>query len=336
MDNPDSSPDCEVVFRPRETEHLYAVLWLVGGIAAFGVAAVGFVVSLAIRFDPFSLQFFTTLPTLCGFWAIVTAWTIARSPREVGIGPDGVRIVRRGDVRLHAWDEIGWSMTAVTLPNRRLLKLYDPRGKMFAKLSNALGDFDLLVKLIDKRIAAKGGDTAGRIQLAKAKRTAVFTGLFGIVFLGAAGAMAWMAHDEMRGAQLLEKTGVQGMADIEERFLAPDGVTSRLVYRVTAPDGRSGTHNAEVTHSVWKSLEGAKTVPVIYVPEEPSISRLEFGEVKEDDLLQRPLTGYGVPAIGAVMSLFFLAMAALYWRGWGLDLDSQSGRFSIKRFGTGR
>jgi hypothetical protein len=190
-------------------------------------------------------------------------------------------------------------MTAASVPNRRLLKLYDARGKRFAKLSNALGDFDLLVELIDKRIAAKEGDTAGRIQLAKAKRTAVFSGLVGIVLLGLAGALAWMAHEEMRAARLLETTGVLGAAEIEERILARD-------------------------------------VSVIYVPEDPSISRLAFGEVKEDDPLKRPLTGYGVPAIAAVMSLFFLAMAALYWRGWGLDMDWKSGRFSIKRFGSGR
>jgi hypothetical protein len=296
MDKPDSSPEVEMIFRPRKTEHLYAVLWLVGGIAALGLAAVGFVVALAIRVDQFTLHLLTTLPVLCGFWAIVAAWTIARSPREVGVGPDGVRIVRRGDSRLYAWDDVGWSMTATS----------------------------------------EGGDTAGRIQLAKAKRTAVFTGLAAIVFLGIAGAVAWVAHEEIRGARLLETTGVEGVAEIEERLLARDGVTPRLVYRVTAPDGRSGTRNAEVTRSVWNALEGAKTVLVIYAPEDPSISRLVFGEVKEYDPLKRPLTGYGLPALAAVMSLFFLAMAALYWRGWGLDLDSKSGRFSIKRFGSGR
>jgi hypothetical protein len=336
MDKPDSASEVEAIFRLRKTERLYAVLWLVGGIAAFGVGAVGFVAALAMRVDQFSLHSMTTLPALCGFWAIVAALTIARSPQEVAVGPDGVRIVRRGDSRLIGWDDIGWSMTAVSVPNRRLLKLYDARGKMCAKLSNALDDFDLLVELIDRRIAAKGGDTAGRIQLAKAKRTAVFTGLAGIVFLGVAGALAWTAHEKMRGARLLEETGALGVADIERRFLAPNGVTPRLVYRVTASDGRSGTRNAEVTRSVWNALDGAKTVPVVYVPEDPSFSRLAFGEVKEDDPLQQPLTGYGLPAIGAVMSLFFLAVAALNWCGWGLDLDSKSGRFSIRRFGSGR
>jgi hypothetical protein len=62
MDRPDSSPELEMIFRPRKTEHLYAVLWLVGGIAALGMGVVGFVVALAIRVDQFTLHLLTTLP----------------------------------------------------------------------------------------------------------------------------------------------------------------------------------------------------------------------------------------------------------------------------------
>jgi hypothetical protein len=336
VDKADSSDDIEAIFVPGKSEHVYAALSLVGGILAFGVAAIGFAVSLALRVNQLSMQFMTTLPALSAFWAFAAAWSFARTPREVGVGPDGVRICRGGDSRLYPWDDIGWAMTSVTAFGRRLLKLYDARGKMFAKLSSALADFDLLVELIDKRIATKGGDAAGRLQLAKAKRTAVTTGLAGIGFLGVACAMGWMTHEKTRGAQLLEKTGVPGEALIEQRFLAPNGVTPRLVYRVTTPDGRSGTHNAEVQRSLWNELEDAKTVSVIYVPEDPSISRLAFGEVKQDDPADQPLIDYAASAILAVMSLFFLAMSALYWRGWGLDLDSKTGRFSIKRYGSGR
>ena len=38
----------------------------------------------------------------------------------------------------------------------------------------------------------------------------------------------------------------------------------------------------------------------------------------------------------AVMSLFFLVVSVLMWRGLDIDMDSKTGRVSIKRFGTGR
>jgi hypothetical protein len=34
--------------------------------------------------------------------------------------------------------------------------------------------------------------------------------------------------------------------------------------------------------------------------------------------------------------LFLLVGAGLQWNGWDIDLDSKTGKISIKRFGTGR
>ena len=48
------------------------------------------------------------------------------------------------------------------------------------------------------------------------------------------------------------------------------------------------------------------------------------------------LGGYGMSAVGLVVGLFFLGASVLQWRGWDIDLDSKTGKISIKRFGTGR
>ena len=47
----------------------------------------------------------------------------------------------------------------------------------------------------------------------------------------------------------------------------------------------------------WDRLEGATSVPVVYVPGEPAISRLAVGEAEERDPTHSPLVGYGLSAL---------------------------------------
>ncbi|HUQ67925.1 MAG TPA: hypothetical protein VM165_00290, partial [Planctomycetaceae bacterium] len=76
--------------------------------------------------------------------------------------------------------------------------------------------------------------------------------------------------------------------------------------------------------------------PVKYVPTEPAVSRLITGEVVSKDLSESPAVMKGLSLVlGGLCLLFFIA-AALQWYGWDIDLDSRSGKLSIKRFGTGR
>jgi hypothetical protein len=219
---------------------------------------------------------------------------------------------------------------------QRSLGIFDVKGRKLADLSDAIEDFDGLVDLIKQHIAAKGDQTADKIQFSKAKRTATLSAVVGVLALVISGFLAWSNHNEIRAARLLEQSAVPGRAEIEERFLAPNGVTPRLVYRVTTADGRSATHNAEVERRVWDKLEGAKSVPVLYVPEDPSISRLLIGEVQSRDSFQNPIVGYGLPAAGAALGLFFIGAAILLSFGWSIDLDSKTGKLSIKRFGSGK
>ena len=130
--------------------------------------------------------------------------------------------------------------------------------------------------------------------------------------------------------------GVPGEAEIVRRFVAPNGVTRRLEYRVTGVGGQTGTRNAEVTLAYWESLEDAKTVPVIYVPQEPAVSRLVDGEVGSRDLSDSPAVMIGLSVGLIALCMVFLAAAAMQWYGWDIDLDNKTGRISIKRFGAGR
>jgi hypothetical protein len=337
MDEPSIILEPEGIFHPRKQASSHAVLWLLGGIGLLGFAAFGFLIAIFLGVNQISLHGMTTLPTMLGLGALYAAWTKFHAPREVGVGPEGIRIDTGRESRTYGWDRIGWCTVQMGgMGFQRSLRLYDVQGRRLADLSDTIEDFDALVELIKQHIAAKGDQIADKIQLSKAKRTAMLSAVVGVLALAISGAFAWHNHGEIRAARMLEQSAVPGRAEIEERFLAPNGITPRLVYRVSTPDGRSATHNAEVERRVWDKLEGAKSVPVLYVPEDPSISRLLIGEVKSRDSFESPLVGYGLPAAGAALGLFLIGAAVLLSFGWSVDLDSKTGRLSIKRFGSGK
>jgi hypothetical protein len=311
--------------------------WLLGGLAALGFAAVGFVVAILSRVDQLSLHAMTTLPTLLGIGALAAARTLACTPREVTVDPEGVRIEGRRGVQSLAWDQIAWaSVATVALGYRRELVIFDVQGKTLTRLSEAFLDFDRMVESITERIAQRQDDATDKVRLRRARRSAVMTAIISLLLLGVVGANLWMARSRQRADRLLQEAGVPGEAEIARRFLAPNGITPRLEYRITTPDGRSATRNAEVVRPYWDQLEGATGVPVVYVPGEPEISRLANGEPRNKDITDSPLVMYGVCAVLGVLCLVFLGAAAFQWRGWDIKLDSKTGRISIKPFGAGK
>lgn len=312
-------------------------LWFVGGLVALVVGVLGFVASLLTGAGQIMVQLTTTLPILVAVGAFWTAWSINRSPREVTVGPSGLCITSRRDDRAYGWNEVGWSTIQLGgLNRRRNLIVYDNSGGILTKLSDSIEGFDALAERIADQVAAKPDDSAQRVQMHKARRSAVFVASVAVFLLVGAGVLVWLTRAEERASRLLGETNIEGEAEIVERFLAPNGITPRLVYRVTTADGQYAERSAEVERPFWDGLEGVETVAVVYVPEDPSISRLAHGEVVSDELMDQPNVVYAVCGLVTLMSLFFLASAALQWRGLDIDIDSKTGKISIKPFGSGR
>ena len=253
------------------------------------------------------------------------------------VGPQGVCIEDRRGQRHYSWADIGWAATGTsTMGFRRQLTLYDIRGKTIASLSDAFDGFDSLVEQVQSHIAKKADATAPTIQKRKGRKSAVFVASVALILGAVSIANLWMGFEEKRTAKLLQEAGVPGEAEIVRRFVAPNGVTRRLEYRVSGVGGQTGTRNAEVTPAYWDSLETAKTVPVIYVPQEPAVSRLVQGEVESRDLSDSPAVMIGLSVVLIGMCVVFLGAAIMQWYGWDIDLDSKTGRISVQRFGAAR
>ncbi|MCA9027155.1 MAG: hypothetical protein KDA86_18240 [Planctomycetaceae bacterium] len=59
------------------------------------------------------------------------------------------------------------------------------------------------------------------------------------------------------------------------------------------------------------------------------------GAIPDDKHLCSQLAGYGMSAVLALVSFLFAGLAVWHWRGWEIDLDTVTGRFTIKRSGDG-
>jgi hypothetical protein len=186
-----------------------------------------------------------------------------------------------------------------------------------------------MTAMISRYVQAKGDDTALRILRKKARRNAALAFVIGLFMSFGCAFVAWETREEQRASRLLEEKGQPGEGEIVRRFVAPNGVTKRLEYRVAG----SGIRNVEVEPVHWNRLESAKSVPVIYVPDEPGISRLVRGEVRDKEFTKTPAGGYGMAALCGAMALFLLGASPFMWNGWDLAHDTKNRKWSLKRYG---
>jgi hypothetical protein len=323
-----------LVFRRQKAAVTTSALWLGAGIIFIGFGVFGFALAVFTGAGVFQMHAMATLPSIMGFAAIIRGWIGTRTPDEVAVGRQELEITTGNRTRRYSWNAVGWANMRTTAAGSRLLQVYDSRGRTIAKLGDSLTNFDEMAEAIRAHITSKRDSTADRIQLSKARRLAVVAGLAGPVLVCSSIAVAFLIYSDRRAVRLLEDRGVPGEADIVKTFLAPDGVTRRLIYRVKTPAGNAEERNAEVQPVVWAMLTHAKTVQVRYVPDEPSISRLAVGEVEEDDPSKNPLLGYGASAFIGLLGLACIAAVPLFWRGQTVDWDSKARRFRIKPYGT--
>lgn len=91
--------DVEFLFLRKDNAGRSVVLCTIGGCTALGFAVLGFILSLVTRPNQFSMHAMTTLSTLLGIGALSAAWRIARSPRQITVGPNGLTIDNRNGVK---------------------------------------------------------------------------------------------------------------------------------------------------------------------------------------------------------------------------------------------
>jgi hypothetical protein len=324
--------DYEQTFSAQRTAGTTRMLLIAGAVFAFAFAVLGFVVGIFVRLGQAAMQPLTTLPALIGIGCAYAARSIGSAPESVGVGPYGVRVVRKGVTRFYGWHEIGWaSKSAGPYGFGQALVLFDNQGKRLERLPDALELFPVMVAAIEAHVQRRPDGTPVRIRASKARRQAVLNGIIGVLFLALSISVMVIHRNDRRAAALLQERAVPGRARIVRRFLAPNGITHRLVYRITTPDGRSGERNVEVDRQYWEELAQATEVPVNYVPGEPSISRLADHEVSRDEDASDPIIGFVAPLMLLLLALFSLGASAVVLCGWDVSVDYQHLKVRFRR-----
>jgi hypothetical protein len=157
--------------------------------------------------------------------------------------------------------------------------------------------------------------------------------LLAFVVLPLAGATwtAWMAYDTHRAEQLMRTQGVGGEAVVVRKFIAPDGRTRRVEFRVADAPENAHLHNVEIDPQFWALLQAGARLPVKTVPGHPEIAHLRFGEIKDDFLNPSPMMN-GLLSLGLlVMAILFLIGAILGFKGIDIATDPVTGKLKINR-----
>lgn len=322
----------DVVFENSDSRAGLRAALLFGGIGLIGFSIVAFVVAIVSQRHPGTLELHvtTTLPMIIAIGLITQWFSLRKLPSRVVVGPGGMEVTTRQATSRYSWSEIGSATSVNVLNSKKMcLRVTDTAGKTLVGIDESFPDYKELVTLVQSYVDAKADDTAITILSRKAKRMGLVCFVFGSLLTAAAVFVAIETHSKQRAKELLAAKGVPGEAEIIRRFVAPNGVTRRLEYRVQGAAVRS----VEVEPFVWGLLENAKTVPVIYVPNEPDVSQVVAGEVEDDDFAKKPGGGYLVAGLGGLMALFMLAFSPFAWMGYDLALDDKTRIWKVKRYG---
>jgi len=329
-----ANPSSETSFNRSRSASLAGTLLFFIGLGCLGLAVVGFGLALIGRPGQLGLHAMSTLPAIAGIAALTGAWSLLRSPERITVSNEGLIIETRGGTRFHHWDDIGCAnIETAGSSNRRRLNITDLNGRSIAKLDHAFERFEDLSAMIAARVEAKGDGTAERILRGKAKRQAALALITGSFLAFACGFVVWNTHKNQRDLRLLAQKGESGTAEIVRRFVAPNGITKRVEYRLVNSAGVSATRNVEVEPDFWDELEGAKSIAVVWVLNEPAVSRLAEGEVDPKEFTKTPVGGYGLATVGGLLALFLLGASPFMWNGWDVAHDAKSKKWSLKRYG---
>jgi hypothetical protein len=324
----------EFIFNRSGSASLTGTLLFFAGLGSLGLAVVGFGIAIVGRPGQLGLHAMATMPAILGVAALTGSWSLLRTPNRVSVGKDGLTIENKRGTQFLRWDDVGCAtLETAGSSHRRRLNVTDPNGKSIVKLDQSFERFDDLVAMISSHVEAKGDSTAESILRNKAKRQGALAFVVGSFLAMACGFVVWETYNNQRALRLLHEKGEPGEAEIVRRFVAPNGITTRVEYKVVNSAGVSATRNVEVEPGFWSDLDGVKSIAVISVPDEPAISRLAHGEVRENDFTKTPVGGYGLGVLGGLLSVFMLGASPFMWNGWDLGHDSKTKKWSLKRYG---
>ena len=263
------------------------------------------------------------------------AWSLLRTPARIGVDIDGLHLFGVFGRKTVPWASIARLerdkfQESARAPMVDVLLLRDDRDRPLARVLGGFEGFPELVHEIEQRsTSARGTATYDRSREMERKRHAQkkerrLLLIMSLVFMPAGLFMIVTGGTDLYYRSALEREGVRGEARIVRRYTF--NVTPKLDLELQPPGGGAHARDVAVEQAVWDGLDGAATVPVLYLPSKPERYRLVQGEL---DLM-------GSPAFSVVLGLlaFGMSTAGLVLLGMGYaGLESKDGRVRMVRLG---
>lgn len=326
-------PETPVTFTSTSKAATTTTLLLFGGILFAAIAVIGFGLALVARSAGLlQLHLSSTLPAILSVGMFTAAYQFAKAPWQVVVSQVGLELYSSKGVKTLGWEQITMSkVESQPYTGKRMLALYGINGRMIARLSSGLDNFDGLSQLIEQRLRLFPPLTADAAKWKKAKRNAVVALIAAVVVFAGVIGLSWMTYTTHRDNQLLQDTGVDAEGNIVRLFVAPDGRTHRVEFRVANAGDDAYLHNVEIRAEVWQLLQGAARVPIRTVPGHPDIARLTFGQV--DDSVSNPSPALNVFLAIALLALgiFFLVASILAFKGIDISIDPVTKKWKVER-----
>ena len=326
------SPDLPQVHRVSSGLTSNPWVFFGGGLALVAVAAAGFAFSLRGPTNPLQLHLRSTLPMIFAVGLFMTGFRFARSPREVVIDHDAVQIHSGRSTRRLDWDQIAWADEQTqAISNRKLVAVYGNDGKVLVKLPSNIDRFEELVHAVKQRLADHPSPYAGAVRWRKSRRQAKMFFVGTLLALAGAAFMGWTIYDQRRTDHLLRTEAIDGEGVVVRKFVAPDGRTHRIEYRVAGAGDNAKLHNVEVDPALWVVLDPGARLPIITVPGHADIARLRAGEIEDEFLNPPPILNVLLFIGMSLMAILFLVAAILGFKGIDIGTDKATGKLKIER-----
>jgi hypothetical protein len=250
-----------------------------GALALFGIA--NFFVALRVNVSMLNLQLTCTGPIVVAVFLLSSGIRALRMAVVVRITPQALEIVRRsGAMIVLPWQRIVLVNTgSPAMTAKKHLTLYDSGGKVLARLSEDFQDFPAMEAAIRARQSESPQQT--EVKRGQSRRKGVFFMVFGVIFTALGVGNVLIALHDRSDRELFEQRGRSTTATVVRQFIAPDGRTHRVEFRVDNAANAPAV-NIEVNEILWMGMTPGRHIAVVAVPDHPDIAHLPTGEIEDN------------------------------------------------------
>ena len=325
------------VFEARQRVGLQAAGFIVGGVIFFLMLIAQFLLALGRKSTPGT----DMMPGMIGGLSVFGIALIGRGifllrgVTRVILDDADVHVegfIARRSVPYHQIERIERDKQTQLLAGKAndvLLLRAAGEPKPLAIIPDTIANFETLaIELAQRTAAAQGGraayDPDADEQARKARESkqlrlvAIGMSVFALLFLAA---FCYGMYEEVHERRL-KSIGTAVEAQISQRFMRR--VTPYIAYTFRDREGRAHSREVMVSQATYDATESAKTIPVLYLADQPEWNRLAAGDASK--------------SFGG-KSLFLFGGGALVFGGFavmtllGIDIKSDNGHTRIVRRG---